>query len=181
MINSKWFGEKDECLSQQEQLFEVNSCAPHEPTHVFVAGTVLHRSPPWLDEGLATYVSAQLRTDQILECLAGSFRFIFEDQYTGEVKEKGEGDYVSLAVERKQEDLKNNASFRDAYFTGACLWDHIDANYGHETFKAIMRDVNASRFSYMSFVSDILEHHIGESGIDDLKNKFGDDSIKVFE
>lgn len=44
-----------------------------------------------------------------------------------------------------------------------------------------MQDVHASRFSEMSFVNDILLNHIGEKGIESLKNKFGEDSIEAFE
>ncbi len=179
IIRSRWSGEKKECQKPKEEKVNEYSCAPHEPTHIFVAGTVLHRDPPWLNEGLADYVSVQLRENETLECFAGSFRYTFKDNYTGELKEMKEGSYVPLDMER-EEHRQQGTSF-DAYLTGACLWDYIDSNYGHETFKAIMQDVNASRFASMSFVNNILQYHIGENGINDLKNKFGDDSIEVFE
>ncbi len=179
MISSGWLGEKKECQETDDSLIEVDGCAPHEPTHIFVAGTVLHRDPPWLNEGLADYVMIKLRpNDMTLECLPGSFKYVFKDSYTGELKKVTEGDYISLDEDR--EDYDKETQHR-AYLTGACLWQHIDSVHGHETFKAIMQDVNASRFRYTSFVNDILLSHIGESGIDDLKNKFGEDSVEVFE
>lgn len=181
MFNSAWVGEKEQCGENSEESKEnlegTDSCAPHEPTHVFVSGTLLHRNPPWLNEGLAEYVSIQLLSQyHILECFADSFRYGVHNDVLNYTKE---GKYVPLDIER--EEHRQQGTEHDAYLTGACLWDHIDATYGHETFKAIMQDVNASRFACTSFIDDILQHHIGESGIDDLKNKFGDDSVEVFE
>lgn len=179
MTRSIWNEKKNECEHREEQLPKVESCAPHEPTHLFIAGTVLHGSIPWLNEGLATYASAQLRENETLECLTDGFKYVFRDFYTGEVKQTKEGKYVPLDWTR--EEHKKNGTPHDAYLTGACVWDHIYSQYGQETFKAVMKEVEASRFACMSFVDDILQHHIGESGIDDLKNKFGDDSIEAFE
>lgn len=176
MIRSAWFGEKKEkCLLEEEITkvkTKVNSCAPHEPTHLFVAGTVLNINPPWLNEGLADYVIAQLHEGITLECFADSFRFISENQTKV-------GSYVPL--NKGREEHESNETAFDAYLTGACLWGHIDKTYGHETFKAIMQDVDASRFSYLSFVNDILMRSIGEKGVNDLKKKFGKDSIEAFE
>ena len=172
MIRSRWLGEKGTCQPLGTEIPEMYSCAPHEPAHIFVAGTVLDRDPPWLNEGLAEYVMSQLQEGITLECFADSFRFTSPSQTKV-------GPYLPLDIGRGEHD-RNGTSF-DAYLTGGCLWNHLDKGYGHATFRAIMQDVNASRFSEMSFVNNILLDRIGESGIKDLENKFGKDSIKAFE
>ena len=178
MIHSVVDGKKKGCQDLEQELQKPDSCSPHEPTHLFVAGTVLHNDPPWLNEGLAEYVMAALQDNVSLECFSDGFSYIFRNPSTGEVREAKEGKYVPMDRSRKKH--KEAGTSFDAYLTGACLWNHLDRQYGHETFMAIMQDVEDSRLSSISFVDSILSPRIGKTGISDLEQRFGKDSIDAF-
>ena len=179
MIRSRIDGEKGVCVKEETSYpdEDFSGCPAHEPTHLFVAGTVLHNAPlPWLNEGLADYVNSRLSGKEKLECLAEGFNY----EHKGDsIHESLNSNYVSLALSR--EEHKGQGTNHAAYLTGACVWDYIVTHYGETTFKAIMKDVEQSRFTKKSFVKDILQARIGEEGICGLKARFGDKSIKAFE
>lgn len=133
VIRSHWDGNTLECVKEDSSnplTEDILRCAPHEPTHIFVAGTVLHREPLWLNEGLAEYVMKHVQEDITLDCFADGFRF------TGDYSGTKVGTYVPLHLTR--EEHERNGTTYDAYLTGACVWDHIDTNYGRETFRTII-------------------------------------------
>jgi len=149
----------------------------HEPTHIFIAGTILQRlENMWLNEGLSDYVHYEINPNRTLECHQTTWKTFDGNSYSDDVVENS-GNYVNLNSSRENRDFKN-----DAYKTAACLWKMINDEFGNSTFRTIMQKLADSRFNGNdSFVCDILEPTIGESGIEKLKNRFGDGSIEVYE
>ena len=167
---------KAECQTEINPAEEQTICYyGHEVTHLFVAGTVLQKYLPWLNEGLADYVSFYL-AGKIFEC--DEEGYLFRDVVDTEKQVIKRGKYVDLTKTRSEHRaLETEAA---AYTTGACVWETIVTNFGYGSFRQIIKKVEESRFVSMSFVDDILLPVITQKGIDILKERFGNDSIEAY-
>ncbi len=151
----------------------------HEPTHLFIAGTLLQKGEtPWLNEGLAELVLYTLNRGS-LECYDSGWRSIDINGYSGEETTE-EGAYVSLGASRTEHE--SNGTENAAYKTGACFWKKIMDDFGYESFKAVMKNLERSRFeTEMSLEQEVLVPAIGENGLALLKGKFGTESTETYE
>src|SRR3989344_1021723 len=128
----------------------------HEPAHIFFTGTILWSDSPLLNEGIAHYMKAKIRPGSRLECYEDSWEYYYlsDPEQNPEVRS---GDYKNLIREG-----------------AACVWKEIEDNYGIETFRGIVQDLDASKFDNSITLNDILNYRIGRDGVRRLEDKFGE-------
>ncbi len=163
-----------ECEEPEPQAEAEECYFGHEPVHLFLSGTVLATFPPWLNEGLSEWVQATLSPSHSLQCFANGWQLLDNEG----IFPSDSGSYVSFAKSREEHQAAGTE--RDAYQTGACFWDYIVENFSRESLLEIMSLVQQTRFTSMSFVTDILEPTIGDAGVNKLKAVFGEDSIEAY-
>jgi hypothetical protein len=146
----------------------------HEPTHVFVAGTIIDRNPKWLNEGLAELMKYELapRKQGRLDCYPSSYVIV----RNGEIIDFGS--FVDL--DKSKEEYVSAGILGNVYHTGACVWQYIIDEFGLTAFTEIMKNIEKSRTMSLSFEKDVLEPAIGRGGVDKLKSRFDSYNIGIF-
>ncbi len=162
----------DDGIPEEELPPDAPCHGAHEYAHVFVAWGL----PLWLDEGVASYMTSVTSPDYYsLECSDQGWRTTSKNPLDSPVRS---GDYVSLAHSREEIDEQGNIT--KVYMTGACIWQYIDQEFGHDSFRTIMQFMEESRMHPVSFLDDILRPTIGDEGIQQLEERFGEETIYSF-
>ncbi len=143
--------EKGQCLSHSAQS--------HEITHILIADTPIAQDR-LLNEGLAQYVQSKVAPYAgSIVCLDSGYKYKYY---------YGESDLFPYA---NVED-SNSVGF---YETGACIWDHIEKTYGHESLLEILDKMEELRFTLEKhrIFKDLINPIVGEDLLPFLKAQFG--------
>jgi hypothetical protein len=154
----------------------------HEVTHTVINGLAL---PGYINEGLATYLEDTNRTNyiypmsnHIIECNEDNMIVApydpsnpcggLEDYHCIQIGYNIQVDYLNLT------NIDPNVPGTFYYKTGACFWDWIETEYGHDTLVNIMKRLDELRVNPETyFVKDVLNVVVGQdlSGI--TEKRFG--------